>query len=107
MRDVCSARASWRPIQYSSWAIRASMSRLLLLLLLGGPGAAEWQTRHPRRRPPLQRHGALRRGLGVLLEHPGVLGAAALGGVDDHRALAQRDPRQPARDDVDVLAEDR
>src|SRR3954469_18197741 len=27
MRDVCSARASWRPIQYSSWAIRASIYR--------------------------------------------------------------------------------
>ena len=34
MRAVCSARASWRPIQYSSWAIRASISPPLLLLLL-------------------------------------------------------------------------
>ena len=41
----------------------------------------------------------------LLLEHPRVLRAAALGGVDDHRALAQRDAREPAGDDVDVLAE--
>src|SRR4051794_26254265 len=33
-------------------------------------------------------------------EHPGVLGAAALGGVDDERSALQRDPRQAAGGDL-------
>ena len=37
-------------------------------------------------------------------QHPGVLGAAALGGVDDQRAFAQRDAGEAAGDDGDVAA---
>src|SRR3954466_2891635 len=111
IRAVCSARASERPIQYSSWAIRASTgSRTLLLLLdllLGRPAAVAQQVRQRRWRPRLAR---VEPGLGRwrgLLEHPRVLRPAALGGVDDHRALAQRHAREPAGDDVDVVAEHR
>ncbi len=39
----------------------------------------------------------LRRGSASGAQHPGVLAAAALRGVDDERALAQRGARQPAR----------
>ena len=38
------------------------------------------------------------------VDDPGVLAAAALGAVDDERALAQRDPGQPALGDVRVVA---
>src|SRR3546814_14252691 len=34
-----------------------------------------------------------------VMEHPGVLGAAALAGIDDERAFGQRHPGQAARDD--------
>ena len=37
-------------------------------------------------------------------QNPGVLRPAALARIDDQRALAQRDARQPARHDADVLA---
>ena len=37
-------------------------------------------------------------------QHPGVLGAAALRGVDHQRAFAQRDAREAAGDDGDVAA---
>ena len=40
----------------------------------------------------------------VRLDHEGVLAAASLRGVDDQRALAQRDPGQPAARDVAVRA---
>ena len=41
-----------------------------------------------------------------VVEHPGVLGPAALRGVDDHRTGPERDPGQPAGDDSDLVAED-
>ena len=77
---------------------------LLLLLLLADqppPGAG------PAAAAATSVAGAGRLGAAprVVLEHPGVLRAAALRGVDDHRALAQRDAREPAGDDVDVVAE--
>ncbi len=45
-----------------------------------------------------------RRGCRSPAEHPGVLRAAALAGVDDQRALGQRDPGQPAGQHPDVVA---
>src|SRR5688572_13937000 len=104
-RAVCSARERLRPTQYSSCAILASIRLLLLLLLLVGPGARA-QVRHARARPARRRGRPVGVAVAVVLEHPGVLRAAALRGVDDHRALAQRDARQAAGHDVDVLAED-
>src|SRR4051794_12346347 len=44
------------------------------------------------------------RGGASLIQYPGVLGAAALAGIDDQRAFFQSDARQPARDDVDAVA---
>ena len=43
---------------------------------------------------------------GCVREHPGVLRAAALRAVHDHRSLAQRDPGQAARHDLDLVAVD-
>src|SRR6185369_10824035 len=41
----------------------------------------------------------------VSLQHPRVLRASTLGGVDDERALAQRDAREAAGCDGDFVAE--
>ena len=80
--------------------------RLLLLLLLGGPGAAERQARHPRRRPLRQRRG--RPGACPRPPRaPTCPWSRRLAGVDDHRTFAQRHAGQAAGHDVDVLAEDR
>ncbi len=58
------------------------------------PGARRrGRSRGPGRRGDLEVVVVGRGGTG---EHPGVLGAAAAGGVDDQLALGQRDPRQPA-----------
>lgn len=50
---------------------------------------------------PVRGRGRLR---GALGEHPGVLGAAALAGVDDQVALLEGDPGQAAGQDPDVVA---
>src|SRR5450755_4891095 len=119
MRAVCSARARSRPSQNSSWAIRASIGGsvlrgrwpaaggptvgLLLLLLLSMPAAVA-DVREPRWAVG---SGRARRQLGAaaVIEHPGVLRASALRGVDDHRPLAQRDSGQASGDDPDLLPE--
>ncbi len=110
IRAVCSARVRSRPSQNSSWAIRASIRRglLLLLLLLGlVVPAAVADVGQPRRAVERAAFPGARSAWLVVVEHPGVLGAAALRGVDDHRALPQRHPGQPAGDDPDLLAEHR
>src|ERR1041384_1243845 len=38
------------------------------------------------------------------VQHPGILGAAALAGVDDQRAGLQGDAREAARHDADAIA---
>src|SRR5450755_3992361 len=105
MRAVCSARVTSRPSQNSSCAIRASISSssqsrdfplgnlakaerplLLLLLLLLAVPAPVADVRQTRRTVRRQRVGD-QVALGFVVQHPGVLGAAALGGVDDHRSL--------------------
>ena len=43
-------------------------------------------------------------GLMVSIQHPGLLAAAALGGVDDERALAEGDAGEAAGDDGGLLA---
>ena len=43
---------------------------------------------------------------GLVVEDPGVLGAAALARIDHQRALLQRHPGQPAGDDADPFAPD-
>ncbi len=41
---------------------------------------------------------------GLLAQHPGILAAAALAGVDDQRAALERDAGQAAGDDGDLVA---
>ena len=40
----------------------------------------------------------------LCFQHPGVLGAPALRGIDHQRPFAQRHPREPARNDGHVAA---
>src|SRR5580658_209266 len=85
-RAVSSARSTYRPTQKSASATRLSIlvSSLLLLVLVGtavGFGAA-YRLRRKRRRlvgfgVPARRGG----------QYPGVLGAAALAGIDDQAPL--------------------
>src|SRR5690349_1588474 len=93
-RAVSSARSTYRPTQKSASATRLSiLVSSLLLVLVGttvGFGAA-YRLRRKRRRlvgfgVPARRGG----------QHPGVLGTAALAGVDDQAPLPQRHPGQPA-----------
>ena len=115
-RAVSSARSTYRPVQYSVSAIRLSRP----LVIAGLPWAA-----------PLCRSTATSRGsaggeasggLGLIAgrhhgrpgvgrfgpagrdQHPGVLGPAALAGVDHQLALGQRDPGQAAGQHPDVVA---
>src|SRR5258708_4508594 len=124
MRAVSSARSTYRPSQNSDSAIRLSINRpplrllLLLLLLLDavGSGAHEPTGDGVRGVDLAVGHvasGGLRKahvvgeligGRGLGREHPRVLGAAALTGVHDQRPLAQRHPGKAARQHPDAFA---
>src|SRR4029453_13183800 len=108
-RAVSSARSTYRPIQNNASAARLSIpvpssprgQSLLRLLVVGtavGDGAPCHLCRKRWRLLPVQLQ------LWPRGEHPGVLGAAALAGVDDQAPFPQRHPGQPAGQHPDPLA---
>src|SRR5687768_6221024 len=78
---------------------------LLLLLLLPAPARLA-QPGELRRRELVASRRPHARAV-FAREHPGVLRAAALGAVHDHRPLAQSHAREAARHDLDLVAEHR
>src|SRR6202035_936916 len=93
-RAVSSALSTKRPTQKSASATRLSIPVSSLLLVLVGTAVglgAAYRLRGERRCPAGFRVPARRGG-----QHPGVLGTAALVGVDDQAPLPQRHAGQPA-----------
>jgi outer membrane receptor protein involved in Fe transport len=95
-RATFSARSIWRFIQKTLSATRESMRRSRGMGWGDGNGGTQKES--------ARWSGSGRAVASGALDHPGVLAAAPLRRIDDERSLHERDARQPAREDEDLLA---